>query len=301
MKHIFNQFIVNIIPYLPLALVRLVAKKYVAGENIADALNVVKLLNKQGYSTTLDILGEHINDIDTTKYITSEYKYLLCNIHEQKLDCNISIKPSHIGMDISSDCIFKNMTNIIETARRINHFVRIDMEDSTLTDATISLYNKFKKQYDHVGIVLQAYLFRSIDDLSELQDNIETNLRICKGIYREPDNIAIQDRYEINNNFIKLIRMAFKKNIYVCIATHDLSIIKKSYSIIDELNIPKDRFEFQVLYGVPMYGWLERHLKHGYKVRVYIPFGEAWYDYSLRRIKENPDIASYILKDIFNK
>ena len=301
MRHLFNQFIVKIFPYLPLSFVRLVAKKYVAGENSADALNVVKALNKRGYCATVDILGEHINDKHTASLITSEYQYLLCSIHEQKLNCNISIKPSHLGMDISSDCIIKNMTNLIETARKNHHFVRIDMEDSTLTDDTISLYNNCKKQYDHIGIVLQAYLLRSIHDLNKLQNNTELNLRICKGIYRESKNVAFQDRYEINNNFLKLLRMAFKKNIYVCIATHDLSLIKESYAIIDELSISKDRFEFQVLYGVPMSGWLERHLDNGYKVRVYVPFGEDWYDYSLRRIKENPDIANYILKDIFRK
>ena len=299
MKRLFNQFIIKMLSYFPLSIIRLIAGRYVAGENVEDALKVVNKLNQKGFSATVDILGEHTNDEDIAQDITREYQTLLCRIRDQKLNCNISIKPSHLGMDLSNECIYKNMNRLIGTAREYSQFIRIDMEDSTLTDASIDLYRDCKEKYDHVGTVLQAYLFRSINDLSGLQNIKGINLRLCKGIYREPDDIAIQKRQDINNNFLKLLHFAFENNIYVGIATHDLSLIKESYNLITKLNVPKDRFEFQVLYGVPMSGWLEKHLEHEYKVRVYVPFGKDWYNYSVRRLKENPNISFYILRDIF--
>ena len=301
MKHLFNQFIIKILPYLPLLLVRAVAIKYVAGETSQDALHIVQNLNKQGFSVTLDILGEHTPNENTAKNITKDYQNLLQKIHEKNLDCNLSIKPSHIGMDINEGCIDENISLLLETARDCENFIRIDMEDSSLTDATIQLYKKCKEQYNHVGTVLQAYLFRSAKDLNDLHQKNRFNVRICKGIYREPEYIAIQGRQDINNNYLKLLQFAFENNIYVCIATHDLFLIKESYKLITDLKIPKDRFEFQVLYGVPMSGWLEKHLENDYKVRVYVPFGKDWYDYSVRRLKENPNIAGYVIRDMFRR
>ena len=301
MKHLFNQLIIKILPYLPLLLVRTVAIKYVAGETSQDALRIVQNLNKKGFSVTLDILGEHTRNENTAKNITKDYQKLLQKIHEKNLNCNLSIKPSHIGMDINKGCVDENISQLLETARDCENFIRIDMEDSSLTDATIQLYKKCKKQYNHVGTVLQAYLFRSAKDLNDLHQKNRFNVRICKGIYREPEHIAIQGRQDINNNYLKLLQFAFENNIYVCIATHDLFLIKESYKLITDLKIPKDRFEFQVLYGVPMSGWLEKHLENDYKVRVYVPFGKDWYDYSVRRLKENPNIAGYVIRDMFRR
>ncbi len=301
MKILFNQFIIKILPYLPFSIVRLVAGRYVAGETAEDALKVVKVLNQQGFSATVDILGEHTKSEHNARDITSQYKALLSSIYEQNLNCNISIKPSHLGMDISTEFIIKNMTHLIETARQNSQFIRIDMEDSSITDATIQLYIKCKEQYEKVGTVLQAYLFRSEDDLFKLLNKNRLNLRICKGIYRESSDIALQNRDDINSNYLKLLRFAFENNIYVCIATHDQYLIKETYKIIGDLKIPNDRFEFQVLYGVPMSTWLKKHQKHGYRVRVYVPFGRDWYDYSVRRMKENPNIIGYVLRNIFRK
>ena len=290
MQMLFNQFIIKILPYLPLSVIRLIAGRYVAGETAEDALNVVKTLNQQGFSATVDILGEHTNNENSARYITREYKTILSSIYNQNLNCNISIKPSHIGMDISTECIMENITCLIETARQNSQFIRIDMEDSSLTDATIQLYTKCKEQYEKVGTVLQAYLFRSENDLCELINMNRFNVRICKGIYRESTDIALQSRDDINNNFLKLLRLSFENNIYVCIATHDQFLMKESYKIIEDLKIPNDRFEFQVLYGVPLSGWLKNHLKHEYRVRVYVPFGRDWYDYFL----------SFLIDDCFS-
>ena len=301
MQMFFNQFIIKILPYLPFSIVRLVAGRYVAGETAEDALKVVKALNQQGFSATVDILGEHTNNEHTARDITREYKAILSSIYEQNLNCNISIKPSHLGMDISKECLIDNMSNLIETAKENSQFIRIDMEDSSLTDATIQLYTKCKEQYEKVGTVLQAYLFRSENDLFKLINKNRLNLRICKGIYRESSDIALQNRHDINSNYLKLLRFSFENNIYVCIATHDQYLIKEAYKIIEDFKIQNDRFEFQVLYGVPMSTWLKKHLKHGYRVRVYVPFGRDWYDYSVRRMKENPNIIGYVLRDMFRR
>ena len=301
MQTLFNQFIIKIIPFLPLFLVRLIAGRYVAGEKTEDVIKVIKTLNKKGFYATVDILGEHTSNFNTAQEITREYQNLLVNIHDQKLNCNISLKPSHLGLDISKELLLENMFILIETAKQYNQFIRIDMENSEVAESTLNLYKECKKQYNKIGTVLQAYLFRSENDLKILCTDSNCNLRLCKGIYKESPENAIQKRYEINNNFLKLLRYAFENKIYVGIATHDLDLIEKTYIMIKELNVTTDNFEFQVLYGVPMSGWLEKHIKNGYKVRVYVPFGKDWYAYSIRRLKENPGIAGYILKDIFRK
>ena len=288
-------------PLLPLSFVRMIARRYVAGESSQEALRIVQRLNKNGYSVTLDILGEHSKNKPEAQSITNEYSDLYEKIHNQKLDCNISIKPTHIGLDIGEDFARTNLITLLNKAHETSNFLRIDMESSDVTDTTLDLYNECKKEYSKVGTVLQAYLYRSEKDLKMLSADDNCNFRLCKGIYRESSEIAIHNRQEINYNFLKLLRYAFEKKIYVGIATHNLELLKKIYDIIDELKIPAEKFEFQVLYGVPMSGWLEKHIENGYKVRVYVPFGKDWYAYSIRRLKENPDIAGYILKDIFRK
>ena len=298
---IFNRFVITIIPLLPLSFVRMIARRYVAGESSQEALRIVQRLNKNGYSVTLDILGEHSKNKLEAQSITNEYSDLYENIDNQKLDCNISIKPTHIGLDIGKDVARANLITLLNKAHETSNFLRIDMESSEVTDTTLDLYNECKKEYSKVGTVLQAYLYRSEKDLKILSADDNCNFRLCKGIYRESPEIAIQKRGEINYNFLKLLRYAFEKKIYVGIATHNLELLKKIYDIIDELKIPVEKFEFQVLYGVPMSGWMEKHIENGYKVRVYVPFGKDWYAYSIRRLKENPDLAGYILKDIFRK
>ena len=298
---IINRFIISLAQLLPLSFVRMFAGRYVAGESSHEALKIVRELNEKGYSVTLDILGEHSKNKFDAQSVTGDYADLYEYIFNQKLDCNISIKPTHIGLDIGEDFSRKNLFSLLSKAQETNNFLRIDMESSKDTDATLKLYNECKKQYNEVGTVLQAYLFRSKNDLKMISANSSCNFRLCKGIYSESSEIAIHNREEINSNFLKLLRYALENKIYVGIATHDLELLKKTYEIIDELKIPKVKFEFQVLYGVPMSGWLEKHIDNGYKVRVYVPFGREWYAYSIRRLKENPDIAGYILKDLFRK
>jgi Proline dehydrogenase len=189
---------------------------------------------------------------------------------------------------------------ITKTAEKFSNFLRIDMESSKVTDQTIEIYNYCKNYYSNVGIVLQAYLFRSLNDI-KLLSNKDFNSRICKGIYKEPNSIAMQDHKLINNNFIKMTKAMYAAGSYSGLATHNQNLIDDLLKWIQKEHIPKNRFEFQVLYGVPMQGRLEYLIENGYKVRVYVPYGEEWFEYSIRRLKENPNIISYILNNLFKK
>ena len=300
-QSIINRFIIFCTKLLPLSFVRIIAGRYVAGEKQSDALQIVEELNNKGYSVTIDILVEHSKTADIAQAITYQYIKLYKAIHTKMLDCNISIKPTHLGLDMGMKYAQDNILSLLKAAEETDNYLRIDMENSAVTDDTIRLYNKCRESYSDIGTVLQAYLYRSENDLKILGQDKNFNFRLCKGIYRENTDIAIQDRRKINANFIALLRYAFENNIYVGIATHDLYLLETAYRLITTLNIPSDRFEFQVLYGVPMSGWLQKHVQNSYKVRVYVPFGDDWYDYSLRRLKENPNIARYVLKNMFRK
>tara|TARA_B100000945_G_scaffold200196_1_gene160935 strand:+ start:81 stop:956 length:876 start_codon:yes stop_codon:yes gene_type:complete len=287
-------------PILPKKMVKIIADKYVAGNTISDAIHKTKNLNSQGYEVTIDLLGEHINDLNETTNITNIYIELLDQIHSKNLLSNISVKPTHVGLDIGIDTFKKNAVKLVEKAQQLNNFIRFDMESSTTTDATIETFKEIYKEHKNVGTVFQAYLKRTYSDLENLMDQ-QINFRLCKGIYNEDIGIAYKDYNEINENYLKIAELAFKNDTYIGLATHDLNLTKRLYSLIDKHNVPNDKFEFQVLYGVPMKGWLQKHLDNNFKVRVYLPYGPQWYEYSIRRLKENPNIAKYVAKSIFSK
>ena len=297
---IFNRLISKSIPLIPKSLTYMFAKRYVAGETKDTAFAAVEELNSNGYMVTLDILGEHTRDKKIAKDISDRYIDLYFEIEKRRLNCNISIKPSHIGLDIDKNIFKENLNSIISACNKTNNFLRIDMESSKYTDLTIQTFNNYKVDAKSIGTVFQAYLHRTLDDVKRL-DKQNLNFRLCKGIYKESDEISITDRAKVNENYLKILRYAFDNDIYVGIATHDTTLIQSVYTLIDEMHINPDRFEFQTLYGVPMHGWNKKHLDNGYKVRVYVPFGEDWYKYSVRRLKENPDIAGYVLKNLFSK
>ena len=236
--------------------------------------------------------------IKKAKEITNNYIKILNEIKKNNLDCNISIKPSHLGTDINLETALNNFKNI---SNHINdNFLRIDMEDSNLTDITLDILKELKNTgRNNTGTVIQAYLHRSENDIKNMEP--KSNIRLCKGIYNENSQTAIKNNQKINNNFIKLLKLAFRKNIYVGIATHDKILINRILEIINKSNISKKQFEFQYLYGVPMNDTIKMYKKYGYKIRAYVPFGIDWYDYSIRRIKENPKIATYVIKNLFRK
>ncbi len=295
-----NQLIASTVPVLPKWFVRFFSGPYVAGETIENALTHVKKINNNGFAATIDILGEHTMDIETANSITSDYCKLYNKINQRSLDCNLSIKPTHLGIDISFEIAKNNFEKIITEAEKFSNFLRFDMESSSYTDDTLRIYDHCLKKYSKVGLVLQAYLKRSISDIERLVKP-GFNARICKGIYREEPSIAYQDPDDIRNNFLKMAEIMIIKKAYSCYATHDQGLIDRLLDLIKKHKLGIDKFEFQVLYGVPMNGRLEELLENGYKVRVYVPYGSDWYDYSLRRLKENPNIAGYVLKNIFSR
>ncbi|MEE9189506.1 MAG: proline dehydrogenase family protein [Candidatus Neomarinimicrobiota bacterium] len=287
--------------YFPKWFVRPFAAPYVAGETLKSALDTVRELNQDGFCATLDILGEHVQSEAESFKIRDAYINLFQSIKKAGLDSNVSLKPTHLGLGINYNLALKNLLAILNTAKETDNFMRIDMENSDYTDATINAYQECYTEYNQVGPVFQAYMKRTGDDISELNTAEDFNCRICKGIYRESPNIAFQDREAIRTNFIKATQALLTGPGYVGIATHDITLIDTLETWIRENDIPKTRFEFQVLYGVPMGDRLKKLLEVGYKVRVYVPCGEAWFDYAIRRLKENPNILWYILGNIFKR
>ncbi len=276
------------------------AKTYVAGESVEETVLVVKKVNNLGFTCTLDILGEHVQSGAESENITQEYCDLYDVIANENLDCNISIKLTHIGLALDKNIAAENLVRILRQAKLHSNFCRIDMEDSPYTQQTIDLYKDCVSTYPNIGIVLQAYLKRSLEDARALNAP-GFNTRICKGIYNEPETIALLDRTAIQDNFFQITKEILSGNGFAAIATHDIPLIDRIEDWIESTQVPSDRFEFQVLYGVPMGGRLERLLDKGYTVRQYVPFGPEWFDYSLRRLKENPKIMSYVLGNLFKR
>lgn len=295
-----NIGILYLIGILPRWMVHPFAKAYVAGETIEKTVQLVNKMNELGYACTLDILGEHIQSPSKAEKITKDYCNLYEVINKETLNCNISIKLTHIGLELDQKLVENNLQKILRHAKSHNNFLRIDMENSPYTQRTIDLYQKNIHNYDKMGIVLQAYLKRSLEDAQALSAP-GFNTRICKGIYNEPSNIAFKERTEIQDNFFLITKEILSGKGFAAIATHDIPLIDRIESWIEQNNISNDRFEFQVLYGVPMGNRLKRLLSKGYTVRQYIPFGPDWFDYSLRRLKENPKIISYVLANLFKR
>lgn len=292
--NILNQLIVSIVQMMPKNIVGFFSRKYIAGESLEDGINVVKQLNAQGIYVTMDVLGEAVKNKEESIEAKNKAMEVLEAIEKHKLLANLSIKPTQMGLLIDEDFAYEQILDLVRRAHEINNFVRIDMEDSSTTDMTINLYKRIYQQYKNVGIVIQAYLKRSFDDVLIL-NKLGTNYRLCKGIYVEPASIAIKDRQAIRENYLKILKQMFIDGNYVGIATHDKYLIDESYKMIREMNIPKNKFEFQMLLGVRE-DLRDKINRDGYKIRVYVPFGKDWYAYSVRRLKENPSIARHIVK-----
>jgi proline dehydrogenase len=279
---------------MPKSVVAIFSSKYIAGDTLEDGIRTVKQLNSKGIYATLDVLGESIQTPEEAIKYKKEAIEVLDSIYKHKLMANLSIKPTQMGLNIDTELAYEQIKEIVSKAKEIESFVRIDMEDSSTTDKTFDVYKRIFQEYKNVGVVIQAYLKRSLDDVIVL-NKLGTNYRLCKGIYVEPATIAIKDRQAIRDNFMKILKQMFLDGNYVGIATHDKYLIDESYKLIKELNIPKDKFEFQMLLGVRE-DLRDKINKDGYKIRIYVPFGKEWYAYSIRRLKENPSIARHIVK-----
>ncbi len=295
--NILNKVLVPSIQVLPKGIVKVFANKYIAGDKLSDAVKSVQGLNEKKLLATVDVLGESISDKNEAIKSKDENIDVLNAIHKNNLDCNLSIKLTMLGLNIDYDLCKSLVYEILEKAKSINCFVRIDMEDSSVTDSTINIFEESQKKFNNVGIVIQAYLRRSEKDILRLTD-LGANFRICKGIYIEPPEIAFKEGDEIRRNFLKILRIALEKKSYVGIATHDEYLIKESVKMVKEMDLKKDEYEFQMLLGVQE-KLREEAVAKGHRMRIYVPFGQRWYEYSIRRFKENPNLAGQVLKSIF--
>ncbi|HUS87203.1 MAG TPA: proline dehydrogenase family protein [Bacteroidales bacterium] len=300
-----NKLIAAILPYFPKKFVWIFSRPYISGETMEDAMRVSKNLNKEGIKVTLDVLGEFIKNLDEAEANKNEYLELIELTEKSRIDGNYSLKPTSFGLLIDKDVCYAHIREIVTRAVSYNNFVRIDMEDSSCVDLEIELFRKLKDEFPvNVGLVFQAYLFRTMDDLKGLLDlNSEEaplNYRLCKGIYVEPPEIAYKKYEEINQHFLEDLEFLFQNRIYPGIASHDKALIDASCKLIEKYNVPKEMYEFQMLYGVAP-GLRKRIVDDGHTMRVYVPFGKQWFGYSTRRLKENPKMASHIIKAIFYK
>jgi len=294
-----NRLVVATLPLVPKSVVRRFANRYIAGETLADAVRCVRQLNTETVCATLDVLGEDITNKEEAVVSRNQSIQVLHTISREKLDSNLSIKLTSLGLKMGQDFCAENVREILKVAAGYGTFVRFDMEDSSCTSDTIVIFQRLQEEFPNTGIVLQAYMRRSEDDVRMLLKT-NTNFRLCKGIYKEPPHIAFQGREEVQRNYLTLLKLMFRDKSYVGIATHDAILVDGALRIIVELGLKKSEYEFQMLLGVRPE--LRRKLvREGHKVRLYIPFGEHWYGYSTRRFKENPEIAGYVFRALFTR
>lgn len=299
----FNKLIAAILPYFPKQFVWLFSKRYIAGVALEDAHKVCTELNKDGMVFTLDELGEFIKDLKEADANKKSYLRIIEETEKAGLEGNYSLKPTMFGLLIDKEVCYNHIREIVAKAASYNNFARIDMEDSQCVDMEIDLYRRLKKEFpENVGLVVQAYLKRTYKDLENMLDmhteDAPLNYRLCKGIYVEPAEIAYKKHDEINRHFVQDLELMFKNKIYAGIATHDKALVEASYQLIEKYNVPKDMYEFQMLYGVTP-DLRKSIVEGGHKMRVYVPFGENWFRYSTRRLKENPKMAGEIIKALF--
>lgn len=292
---LLNTLIVKTLPLVPKPIVRRFSKRYIAGPRLEDAMRVVQGLNGEGVMGTIDILGEEVTNRDQARGFAAEYIRVLEEIDRLGLDANISVKLTAMGLKLDTTFCLEQVARVAGRARTLGSFVRIDMEDSTCTTDTIEIHDALRRDHANVGIVIQAYLRRSWNDVHRLAA-AGANFRLCKGIYVEPRRIAFRDPPIINMSFVRLLEGMLSKGCYVGIATHDEKLVFEGIRLTESFGIPRDGFEFQMLLGVDEE--LRRILvESGYRVRVYVPFGEEWYRYSVRRLKENPALAGQVFRN----
>ena len=292
--NIFNLTIKAMLPLVPKPLVRQIAKPYIAGETLEELVGVVEDLNLNGFRVATSILGEFVNEQNQAIEAGVDYIEVLSEIQSRNLDSNIHVKLTHLGLTIDKELCYSNLKSILKKAEETHNFVRIDMEDSSCTDDTLSIFEKAQREFENVGIVIQACMRRSMADIQKL-NVLKANVRLCKGIYIEPRNIAYNDYQNIRENYSTLLKELLTAGCYVGIATHDEWLVQNAFQTIDDLGLNPTQYEFQMLYGVTPS--LRQSIREaGHRLRVAVPFGPAWYPYSIRRLRKNPTIAGYVLK-----
>ncbi len=297
---LLDRAIVRVLPAVPRPVVRRLSERYIAGSELADACRVVSRLNDQGKMATIDVLGEEAERRDEARALVDEYMHVFETIREQGLNSGVSVKLTGLGLKPDRDFCVANLARIVRCAAERNNFVRIDMEDSSTTSDTLAIYRELRAQgHENVGIVLQARLRRTLDDIHALAE-LRPSVRVCKGIYLEPPEIAYQDDQEVRENFVRAVDELLAADSYVAVATHDEWVIEEAKRLFDKHRRGRNEYEFQMLLGV------REHLgdalvREGHRLRIYVPFGRRWYEYSLRRLQENPKIAGYVAADTLNR
>ena len=291
------------LPYFPEKVVWIFSKRYISGQSINDALVESRKLNQSKIKVSVDLLGEYVNNLSDADHYKEQYIDLIKRFTAEKIDGHFSVKPSMFGLLLDKEACYRNLYEIVKTADECNSFIRIDMEDSECTSDEIAIFRRLKTDFpSRVGLVVQAYMRRTLDDVKNLWDlhfpEAPLSFRLCKGIYIEKEAIAYQGHQEIRDHYIDDLRFMLQNGIYVGIATHDKYLIDKAYEIIDELNISKDKYEFQMLYGVAP-KLRQSIVDRGHRMRVYVPYGKQWFGYSTRRLKENPNMVWHIIKAMF--
>jgi len=295
--HLLNKLVVSSLPLVPRSVVRYFAGRYIAGETLGHAVTCVRQLNAEGACATMDVLGEDITTREEAIAAREQCNQVLRAITREKLDSNLSIKLTSLGLKLDKAFCIENVREILKVAQEEGIFVRVDMEDSTCTTDTIDVFTALFKEFPRMGIVVQAYLRRTEQDVRTLLA-AGAGFRLCKGIYKEPPAIAFQDRGEVQRNFLRLLELMLTQGAYVGIATHDSVLVDGAETMVRRLGLRRDQYEFQMLLGVRP-ELRKKLVRAGHRVRLYVPFGEHWYAYSLRRFKENPEVAGYVFRALF--
>ncbi len=273
------------------------ARRFVAGEKVEDAIKAVRKLNSDGITATIDILGENVRNKDEAIRAADEYVSLLEVIKQTGVDSGVSLKLTQMGLDISPEFCAENVERILRKAKETNNFVRIDMEGSPYTQKTLDIFQTLSNGYKNVGCVIQAYLFRSKDDITGL-NKMKAQVRLCKGAYKEPKTIAFKNKRDVNKSFVELTEMLLTDGNYPAIATHDQKIIDTTKEFARQDGIDRDRFEFQMLYGIRRKSQ-KQLANQGYNMRVYVPYGTHWLPYFIRRLRERKENVFFVLKNLF--
>ena len=297
---LLDRALVRLLPAVPKPVVRRVSSRYIAGEELSDAVRVVRQLNAEGKLATIDVLGEEITKADEARAIGDAYRDSLDAFEREQLDSNVSVKLTALGLKLGYELCRENLEAVVAHAAERGNFVRIDMEDSSTTEDTLRLYRELRAAgHENVGIVLQARLKRTLADVAALA-GLRPNVRLCKGIYLEPAEIAFREFDAIRVSFVQVLQALWDAGCYVGVATHDEWLLEEAKRGVDARGLGRDEHEFQMLLGVrPALG--DELVREGRRLRIYTPFGRQWYAYSLRRLQENPKIAGYIAGDALNR
>jgi proline dehydrogenase len=297
---IFDRAIVRLLPAVPRPVVQKLSQRYIAGPELKDAREAVRRLNAEGKLATIDVLGEEIRTEEESAAIVRAYQDVFADIQRCGLDSGVSVKLTALGLKLGIDLCRDNLRTVVEDAASRGNFVRIDMEDSSTTDDTLQLYRELRAEgHTNIGVVLQAMLRRTLSDIDALAE-LKPSVRLCKGIYIEPPDIAYQDYEAVRASFVRSLDALLDAGCYVGIATHDEWLLREGRRLVAVHGLERDEYEFQMLLGVrPARG--DELVAEGHRLRIYVPFGRHWYAYSLRRLQENPRIAGYIAADTLGR